>query len=433
MRRHKRSGTARVRINGREIQLGLWGSPEANERYLRVIEDFIREQQLRIGGGINPSPDRGQPPDGAPESLDEPAEPAVAEPPARCPDPETPPPDGYTVAMVCAAYLEWADKTYRRPDGSNSSMLGNCLMGIRALKPFFNVPAAKFGPLLLRRLRDDLVGQPGRRKGPDGKPIPKFRKTINRTVRDICRIFKWAVSMELVPADVHQALLTVEPLKKGRTAAPELPRIRAVPDDIVEKTIAHLPPVVADMVRVQRLLGCRPSEVCNLRPCDLDRSQDVWVSEPERHKNAWREDERRISIGPKAQAILRNYLQRPSSRPFFVPAESESQRNSERRSHRKSPMTPSHRARRRNAKRKLDPNKPYTDDTYRRAIERACEKAGVPKWRPNQLRHSAGEEARERFGLDGAQARLGHKHAKVTEVYANQLHQRADEVARVLG
>jgi integrase len=334
---------------------------------------------------------------------------------------------------MCAAHLHWAETNYVRPDGKPSSTLGNCKMGIRALQQYMDLPAASFGPRLLRKLRDDLVGKSSRRHGPNGKRLPKPRKTINRTVGHVCRIFKWAVSMELIPPEVYQALVTVEPLRKGRTPAPDLPKVKAVPDAIIEQTLAHLPPVVADMVRVQRLLGCRPGEVCNLRPVDIDQTRDVWAYEPERHKNAWRDDKRRISVGPKAQAILQKYMQRPSGRPLFVPAESESKRNASRRRSRASPMTPSHRARRRNPKRKLDPNKPYSDDTYRRAIERACEKAGVPKWNPNQLRHSAGEEARERYGLDGAQARLGHKHAKVTEVYANQLHERADEIARVLG
>jgi integrase len=206
-----------------------------------------------------------------------------------------------------------------------------------------------------------------------------------------------------------------------------------VPDAIVQQTVASLPEIVADMVRVQRLTGCRPSELCAMRPSDIDRSGEVWNYCPEKHKNEWRGQQRYVAIGPKAQAILMKYLDRPALRPCFVPAESEASRNANRRQQRKSPMTPSHRARRQFIRRKLDPNKPYTDDTYRRAVHRACRKAGVSVWSPNQLRHAAAEEARTHFGLDGAQARLGHKHAKVTEVYANRQQGRADEVAKVLG
>jgi len=39
-------------------------------------------------------------------------------------------------------------------------------------------------------------------------------------------------------------------------------------------------------------------------------------------------------------------------------------------------------------------------------------------WHPNQLRHRRGTEVREQFGLDAAQAVLGHTEARVTEIYA---------------
>ncbi len=39
--------------------------------------------------------------------------------------------------------------------------------------------------------------------------------------------------------------------------------------------------VVADMVRLQLLAGCRPEEICLLRPVDIDQSDPVcWVYWP---------------------------------------------------------------------------------------------------------------------------------------------------------
>ncbi len=64
----------------------------------------------------------------------------------------------------------------------------------------------------------------------------------------------------------------------------------AVADDIIEATLARLPAIVADMVRFQRLTGCRPGEVCCLRPGDVRRTDDagraldVWEYRPARHK-----------------------------------------------------------------------------------------------------------------------------------------------------
>jgi integrase len=50
-----------------------------------------------------------------------------------------------------------------------------------------------------------------------------------------------------------------------------------------------------------------------------------------------------------------------------------------------------------------------------------------------QLRHNAATEAREHLGLDAAQARMGHRTARITEVYAEVRQERAAEVARLLG
>jgi integrase len=263
--------------------------------------------------------------------------------------------------------------------------------------------------------------------------LPKPRVTINRTIKSIRRIFRWAASMELVPPSVPDALEKLELLRKGRTTAPELPKVEVVPDDIVRRTLPYLPEMVADMVRIQRLIGCRPGEICGMRPCDIDRSGPQWLWRPVTHKNDWRGHDRVSAIGPKAQAILKRYLDRDPNTPCFMPAESESARNAARRRGRTSPMTPSHRARRARASRKPKVIKPYSQASYRRAITRACEQAKIPAWSPNRLRHSAGEEARREMGLDAAQARLGHKDARVTEVYATVGIEKACQVAERLG
>ena len=92
-------------------------------------------------------------------------------------------------------------------------------------------------------------------------------------------MFRWAVTKELVPATVYQALLAVPNVPKGRTAARESPPVRPVEDSVVDATLPYLPAVVADMVRFQRLTGARPGEVCQLRPMDVDRLQEVFSRE----------------------------------------------------------------------------------------------------------------------------------------------------------
>jgi integrase len=60
-------------------------------------------------------------------------------------------------------------------------------------------------------------------------------------------------------------------------------------------------------------------------------------------------------------------------------------------------------------------------------------KAKVPDWSTMRLRHNAGTEAREELGLDAAQARLGHRQANVTQVYAEVSNVQKRKVARLLG
>jgi integrase len=110
------------------------------------------------------------------------------------------------------------------------------------------------------------------------------RPTINQHVGRICRMFKWLSAEQLVPVSVYQALVVVDGLRKGRTQARETAPITPVEDPIVDATLPFLPEVVADMVRFQRYTGCRPAEVCLIRPCDVDRSSDVWAYVPESHK-----------------------------------------------------------------------------------------------------------------------------------------------------
>lgn len=111
-------------------------------------------------------------------------------------------------------------------------------------------------------------------------------------------------------------------------------------DDVkVEAALGHFPEVVADMVRLERLTGMRPVEVCMLRPCDLDRSKEAWIYRPESHKTEHYSRERIIPIGPRAQKVLLRYLVRDSQECCFRPCDSEAKRRAEARKHRKTPLS----------------------------------------------------------------------------------------------
>ena len=247
---------------------------------------------------------------------------------------------------------------------------------------------------------------------------------------------------------VHKALSTVSGVPKGRTAARETEPVRPVDDVVVDATLPCLPPVVADMVRFERLTGCRPGEVCVMRPCDLDRSGDVWEYRPESHKTEHHGLDRIIYIGPQAQDVLCPYLLRESKANCFSPADSEQKRHVEQRAHRKSRVQPSQRSRRKGRPERT-PKTAYTKDSYQRAIagpwrrptwsgrkrrqkwesSRCCCRIGTRTSyaTPRRRRYAASSGLRLRRWI------LGHAKADVTQVYAERDAALAVQVAKRIG
>jgi integrase len=90
----------------------------------------------------------------------------------------------------------------------------------------------------------------------------------------------------------------------------------------------------------------------------------------------------------------------------------------ERRRNRKTPLTPSQRARKRKKKPARAPSEKYDTRSYYHAVRSACLRAKVPHWHPNQLRHNAATRFRALYGLDTARAMLGHASPAVTAIYA---------------
>ena len=150
-----------------------------------------------------------------------------------------------------------------------------------------------------------------------------------------------------VDLGLRQRLLAVGPVEMTTKAKK---RRWSVADKIVAATQDQLTPVLADMVEIQRLIGARPSELCNLRPCDIDRRSDVWFYVPRSHKTEHHGHTRQITIGPKAQAVLSRYLLRDEQAFCFTPAEAYEQHQERRSENRKTPLNQGNRPRPRKPK-----------------------------------------------------------------------------------
>jgi integrase len=188
------------------------------------------------------------------------------------------------------------------------------------------------------------------------------------------------------------------------------------------------------MVAVQRLTGMRPGEVVIMRPCDIDRqSSRTWIYRPESHKTEHHDIDRVVFLGPRAQEILRPFLdERAPGAYLFSPREAMEERRRLLRMQRGTKVQPSQ-INRRKARPKKSPGDRYSVASYDRAISAACNRAGIMRWTPNQLRHAKATEIRREAGLDAARAVLGHRSPQVTEVYAEIDANKAAEIMERLG
>ncbi|HYW80603.1 MAG TPA: hypothetical protein VE890_13550 [Thermoguttaceae bacterium] len=66
-------------------------------------------------------------------------------------------------------------------------------------------------------------------------------------------------------------------------------------------------------------------------------SADIWVYEPYDHKNKWRGHDRKIPLGPRAQALLGSRLNREPTAYMLSPDEAEQWRHAQRRKRRHHP------------------------------------------------------------------------------------------------
>ncbi|MEX2174602.1 MAG: site-specific integrase [Pirellulaceae bacterium] len=415
IRRHKPSGQAVVTLSGQDFYCGAWGTKVALAEYDRLVAEWLARGRRATTADVDREGD-------------------------------------LTLVELAARYKTFA-KGYYRKNGKVTSEVDAFLSVAKVLTGMYGRESANdFGPLKLQAVQQAMIR------------LGWTRRNINKQQQRIVRMFGWAVSQELVKPDVAHALREVKGLHKGRTDAKESPPVLPVDLSVVNATLDHLPPIVADMVRLQRLTGCRPEEVCLVRPCDLDRSGSAWAYRPHSHKTSHHGRERVIFVGPKGQDVLLPYLLRDAESYCFDPAEGERKRRDVAHALRTTP--PGH-GNRPGTNRKRKPARQagqrYTTNSYRRAIHRACELAfQMPDnlrkrptgetaeqknerlklarqwrvkhtWHPNRLRHSAATEIRKRFGLEAAQVTLGHSAADVTQIYAERDLEKAAAVMAQIG
>jgi integrase len=371
-RKHKKSGQAIVTLpdglgRRRDILLGKYGTAASRHEYARVIGEWEASGRSLV---------------------------------------HTQPANDLSVNEVLVAYWQFAQGYYRK-NGKPSRQVPRIKASLKPVRELYGHTAAKdFSPLSLKAVRERFI-QNG-----------WCRRYVNAATGCVKRVFKWATAEGLTPPAVYHGLMAVEGLKHGRCQAPESKPVRPVADADVEATLPYLNRAIAAMVRLQRLSGMRPQEVTSMRPCDIDRSGRVWTYTPESHKTEHHGISRVIFLGPQAQAILEPFIQgRIPGLYCFSPREMMAEWYLSKRQARQSKVQPSQRDRSKKNPRK-GAGDHYSVDSYRRAIDYAIDRYGLPPWHPNQLRHSMATDVRKQADLDSARVILGHTSAATSEIYA---------------
>ena len=398
-RHHKARGLAVVTLNGSDVYLGPYGTSTSKAEYDRVISEWLANGR-------------------------------------RLPDKQSTGRPDITVSELIAGYWRNATKYYVK-NGTPTSEQWHIKLAMRHLRRLYgSTPASTFGPLALKAVRQAMIEQ------------GNCRTSVNGYIDRIKRMFKWATENELVLPDVYQGLRAIAGLRRGRSTARETEPVRPVPDVFVDAIRPYVSRQVWAMIEIQRLAGLRPGEVALMRASDIDMTGSIWHFRPESHKTEHHGHNRVVELGPRAQQVIRTFLKPELDAFLFSPAEAEAERAAERRQRRQTPVQPSQRSRRkRNPSRR--PDERYTVASYRRAIQRGCDKVDreakrakglppdgerlVPRWHPHQLRHNFATRIRKEHGLEVARVLLGHRSMAVTEVYAELDRSRVAEIVARTG
>lgn len=278
-----------------------------------------------------------------------------------------------TVEDVIRAFEKEQLPKYQTAEGRPNAEQA-CYLGVfrilRDLCP--DLPAAKFGPLMLRKVRDAMVA-----KG-------WCRRYINQQVCRCRFLFKWAISFELAPPSVIEALRCLPPLKPGESAARESKLKVAVPEDHIAKVRERMRPQHRDILDLLLLTGCRPGELLGLKAGDIDCSVAPWRFDMQAHKTKHKGKRRVLFFNATAQAILARYLVDEHGQPLPVGT-------------------------------KLFP---VNRQGFSEVIFRACVRCEVPLFTPHQLRHTTATRVVDQLGVEAARNLLGHSGVAMTRHYS---------------
>lgn len=406
------SGQARMRWLGTDRYLGVFDSPESHAEYDRLRAEW------RASRGAEP-------------------------PPSRC----------RTVNDLIDCWYEWAERTQLDDDGHVRRDVADVERSYAPLAAVYgDRHLSDFGARELLALQESMatgawMSKELREQYRKAKRrIGWSRGYVNRTTSRIKRLFSWGEVRGLVPKGKAAELVPVRGIAPGEHGAIDHPEVPPVAEDVLAATLPHLRYVVRAIVEVLLWTGARPSEILNLRPCDIHRGgrvelargysvelpPGIWWAQPERHKGKRKKLRRVLLFGPRSQINILPFLDRPPTAYLFSPAEEMARHRATLRQARKTKVQPSQQTRAKARPRKQPGNK-YDHRSLLHAVKAACRKAGVPPFSVYSLRHLAATRLAQEVGVEIASTVLGHTSLKMTAVYSLPALQRAADALQEHG
>jgi integrase len=247
---------------------------------------------------------------------------------------------------------------------------------------------------------------------------------VNDYICRIVRIFDWGKEEGIVHSDTVAVLKAVKPLGEGYPGTFDHDEREDVADSIIKATLPFMPQTLRAMIKLQRLTGCRPSEIFNMRVGQIDKDSDseLWLYKLPQHKTKKKVKRKKvIPLSKIEQELIAPYFvgKKPTDA-VFSPRTAYLERHTARRSAPKGY------------------SEFYNKDSYRQAVEYAINKANktlpeseqIPYWTPYQIRHTAATAMELEVGFDEAQTLLDHERPDTTARYTHARLQKLKALAK---
>jgi integrase len=338
-----------------------------------------------------------------------------------------------TIAELMDLYLNHCRRRYTKFGRQTTSYdRVRFVLGLAIAAGLGPIPLSHFGPIALDAFRVWLARHPSQRWS---------RSTISIYAQLLVGMIKFANAQQITTPAHVASFASMEPLRRGRSLTDDGVVLRdsqpvnPVSDEDLERVLPHCRQPIDDMIRLQQLAAMRPGEIVSLRRRDLRPSPRPgcleYVVREDVNKMSHHDRERVVILGPRAVQIVNRWAEGKKQGYIFDPRQALEIERARRKKisigHAADPDQLAARAR----QARIDGVPPrrvgdrYTVASYRRAIERACARAGITPFSPNQIRHTACTEVASSVGVAIAQQILGHADIRTTMRYVGSLRREA--------